>query len=188
MAIHSDQRYLEGLLNNDNQIIGEIYRLFSPSVKSWIVQNSGTEDDAADVFQESLIDVYNQAKYKGLQLTCPFGPFLLLVCRRKWLNEIKKKGLRPVTKSSDDLSDHGEDVFAAAERVGIEEDKARLFFQQFERLGEKCKEILRMSLTGERQEKIADALGVSYGYLRKKKSECMATLMTYVQEHTWQVR
>jgi len=187
MATHPDQRYLEGLLNNDNQIVEEIYRLFSPGVRSWILQNSGTEDDAADVFQESLIDIYNQAKYKGLQLTCPFQPFLLLVCRRKWLNEIKKRGLRPVTKSSDDLSNHGEDVFAAAERVGMEEEKARFFFQQFERLGEKCKEILRMSLTGERQEKIAEALGVTYGYLRKKKSECMATLMSYVQEHSFRM-
>jgi len=184
MAIHPDQRYLEGLLSDDNQIVEEIYRLFSPGIRGWIIQNSGTEDDAADIFQESLIDIYNQAKYKGLQLTCPFQPFLLLVCKRKWLNEIKKRGSRQVTKSSDDLSEYGEDVFAAAERVGVEEEKARLFFQQFERLGEKCREILRMSLTGQRQEKIAEALGVTYGYLRKKKSECMATLLSYVQAAT----
>jgi RNA polymerase sigma factor (sigma-70 family) len=187
MAIHPDQRYLEGLLNNDNQVIEEIYRLFAPGIRHQILQNSGSEDDAADIFQESLIDIYNQAKYKGLQLTCPFQPFLLLVCKRKWLNEIKKRGLRPVTKSVDDLSEFGEDVFTAAERVGMEEEKVRLFFQQFERLGEKCKEILRMSLTGQRQEKIAEALGVTYGYLRKKKSECMATLMSYVQEMKIQV-
>jgi len=182
VAIHPDQRYLEGLLNNDNQLIEEIYRLFSPGIRIWIVQNSGSEDDAADIFQESLVDIYNQAKYKGLELTCPFQPFLLLVCKRKWLNEVKKRGLRRVTKSSDDLSGYGEDVFAVAEQVGMEEEKARLFFQQFQRLGEKCREILRMSLTGERQEKIAEALGVTYGYLRKKKSECMATLMSYVSE------
>ncbi|HEY4205865.1 MAG TPA: sigma-70 family RNA polymerase sigma factor [Puia sp.] len=181
MAIHPDQRYLDGLLSNDNQLVDEIYRLFSPGIRNWVLQNSGGEADAADIFQESLIDIYNQVKHKGLQLTCPFQPFLLLVCKRKWLNEIKKRGLRQVTKSSDALSEYGEDVFAAAERVGIEEEKARLFFQQFERLGEKCREILRMSLTGERQEKIAELLGVTYGYLRKRKSECMATLMSYVQ-------
>lgn len=182
MAIHPDQRYLEGLLSNDNQVIEEIYRLFAPGIRIQIVQNSGSEEDAADIFQESLIDIYNQAKYKGLQLTCPFQPFLLLVCKRKWLNEIKKRGLRPVTKSSDDLSEHGEDVFAAAEQVGMEEERARFFFRQFERLGEKCREILRLSLTGQRLEKIAGILGVTYGYLRKKKSECMATLMSYVQD------
>ncbi|HMH22968.1 MAG TPA: sigma-70 family RNA polymerase sigma factor [Puia sp.] len=181
MAIHPDQRLLEGLLDNDNQVVEEIYRRFARKITFHILQTRGSEEDAADIFQESLIDIYNQAKYKGLQLTCPFEPFLLLVCKRKWLNEIKKRGNSPVTKSSDDVSDYGEDVFAAAELVGREEDKARLFMLQFERLGEKCREILRLSLTGDRQEKIAEALGVSYGYLRKKKSECMATLLSYIQ-------
>jgi RNA polymerase sigma factor (sigma-70 family) len=184
MGIHPDQRYLDGLLNDDNQIVEEIYRLFSPGIGRWITQNSGSEDDAADIFQESLIDIYNQAKFKGLKLTCPFQPFLLLVCKRKWLNEIKKRGSRQVTKSSDDLSEYGEDVFATAERVGVEEERARIFLQQFERLGEKCREILRLSLSAQRQEKIAEMLGVTYGYLRKKKSECMATLMSYVQAAT----
>jgi RNA polymerase sigma factor (sigma-70 family) len=181
MVIHPDQRYLIGLLNNDNQIVEEIYRRFAPSIKYHILQNQGSEADAADIFQESLIDIYNQAKHKGLQLTCPFEPFLLLVCKRKWLNEIKKRGHHPVTKSMDDVSDWGEDVFAAAEQAVQEEDKARVFLREFGRLGEKCREILRLSLTGDRQEKIAEALGVTYGYLRKKKSECMATLLSYIQ-------
>ncbi|HEY6900455.1 MAG TPA: sigma-70 family RNA polymerase sigma factor [Puia sp.] len=181
MVIHSDQRYIEALLLNDKQIVGEIYQRFAPAIKSHILKNRGTEDDAADIFQESLIDIYNQAKYKDLKLTCPFEPFLLLVCKRKWLNELKKRGHNPVTKSADDLSDWGEDVFAAAERLSHEEDRARIFLQQFERLGGKCREILRLSLTGDRQEKIAEALGVTYGYLRKKKSECMATLLSYIQ-------
>lgn len=182
MAIHPDQRYLIGLLHNDNQIVEEIYRRFAPSIKRHILHNQGSEADAADIFQESLVDIYNQAKYKDLQLTCPFEPFLLLVCKRKWLNEIKKKGNHPVTKSVDDLSDWGEDVFGAAEQTVREEEKARIFLQQFGRLGEKCKELLRLTLTGDRQEKIAETLGITYGYLRKKKAECMATLLSYIQE------
>lgn len=181
MVIHPDQQYLEGLLHNDTQIVEDIYRRFAPVIKHHVLHNSGSEEDAADIFQESLIDIYNQAKYKDLKLTCPFEPFLLLVCKRKWLNEIKKRGHSPVTKTMDDLSDYGEDVFETTEKLAREEEKARIFLQQFERLGEKCREILRMSLTGGRQEKIAEALGVTYGYLRKKKSECMATLLSYIQ-------
>jgi len=181
MVIHPDQRFLVGLLHNDTQVVEEIYRRFAPSIKYHILQNRGSEDDAADIFQESLIDIYNQAKHKALQLTCPFEPFLLLVCKRKWLNELKKRGHSPVTKSTDDVSDWGEDVFAAAEQAVREEDKSRVFLKEFGRLGEKCREILRLSLTGDRQEKIAEALGVTYGYLRKKKSECMATLLSYIQ-------
>src|SRR6201995_1894253 len=98
MAVHADQPYIEGLLRNDNQLIAEVYRRFAPAISRHIQQNRGSEDDGADLFQEYLVDIYNQAKYKGLQLACPFEPFLLLVCKRKWLNEIKKRGHSPVTK------------------------------------------------------------------------------------------
>jgi len=183
MTIHPDQRFIDGLLQNDKQTVEEIYRRFAPSIRAHILKNRGSADDAADIFQESLVDIYNQAKYKALRLTCPFEAFLLLVCKRKWLNELKKRGHSPVTKSSDDLYHVGEDVFAATEKLAMEEGRARLFLEQFQRLGEKCREILSLSLKGGKQEEIAAALGVTYGYLRKKKSECMATLLSYIQQN-----
>jgi RNA polymerase sigma factor (sigma-70 family) len=180
-TIHQDQRYLLALINNDASLINEIYRRCAGKVKSFVVFNNGTADDAADIFQESLIDIYNQAKYKNLELTCPFEPFLLLVCKRKCLNEIKKRSNLPVTKSDDDLLHIGEDTFEQAERLAIQQEQSALFLAAFEKLGDRCKEIIRWSMQGDAQEKVAEALGVTYGYLRKKKSECMASLIKMVQ-------
>jgi DNA-directed RNA polymerase specialized sigma24 family protein len=173
MTNHPDQRFIDGLLQNDKQVVEEIYRNYASSIRAHILRNRGSADDAADIFQEALIDIYNQAKYRSFQLTCPFGAFLLLVCKRKWLNELKKRGHQPVTISPDDLSHPGEDLFSAAEKLAQEEGRARLFLEQFQRLG--------LSLTGRKQEEIASALGITYGYLRKKKSECMATLLSNIQ-------
>ncbi|HXB33575.1 MAG TPA: RNA polymerase sigma factor [Puia sp.] len=182
MAVHPDQKYIAALLENDVPMVDQIYRLFSPSVRRYILQNRGDAADAADILQEALLDIYHQARYKALTLTCPFEPFLLLICKRKWINQLKKRGRSPVTKVQDDLSDYGEDVFASAEQLVNREDKVRLFLGEFARLGEKCREIIKLSLSGRRQEEIAAELGVSYGYLRKKKSECLATLMSYIEE------
>ena len=142
--------------------------------------NSGNEDDAADIFQEALVDIYNQAKEKQLQLTCPFEPFLLLVCKRKWLNLLKKRGREPVTKEVDDVS-IGEDVFALAEQMKQNDHRMQVFLQCFEKLGDACKDIIKKCLGGEDQSVIAEQLKVSYGYLRKKKSECMASLTNMIQ-------
>ena len=174
-VIHTDQRYINALLVNDTEIVGEIYRKYAEKIRHYIMANSGSEDDAADIFQEALIDIYKQARHKQLQLTCPFEPFLLLVCKRKWLNELKKRGRQPVTKAADDVS-IGEDVFALAEQLQHQDSRMKVFLQCFEQLGESCKEIIQKCLGGEDQEKIAAQLKVTYGYLRKKKSECMATL------------
>ncbi len=174
-VIHTDQRYVQALLDNDTLVVREIYDKYAGKVRHYILANSGSEDDAADIFQESLIDIYNQAKHKGLQLTCPFEPFLIIVCKRKWLNELKKRGRQPVTKEVDELS-IGEDVFALAEQLQHNNEKMQVFLQCFEKMGNTCKEIIRKCMSGEDQEKIAEQLKVTYGYLRKKKSECMASI------------
>lgn len=179
--IHSDQRFIIGLVNNDSAIINEIYKRSAAKVKSWIVFNNGSEDDAADIFQESLMDIYKQGKYKSLELTCPFEPYILLICKRKWLNELKKRSILPVTNSEEDLLHIGEDTFANADHLENQEQQSKLFFKAFEQLGDRCKEIITWSMKGEAQEKVAEALGVTYGYLRKKKSECMTTLIKIVQ-------
>ncbi len=179
--IHTDQRFITGLLQNDTALVREIYSQFSGKVKNYIVQNSGSEDDAADIFQESLIDIYQQARHKGLQLTCPFEPFLLLVCKRKWLNELKKRGRQGVTKEPDTVFDLGEDVFALAEQLQLQEDKATLFMAMFKKLGERCREIINKCLGNKPQDEVAEELGVSYAYLRKKKSECMAELIKLIK-------
>ena len=156
--IHADQRFVTALLHNDAVVVKEIYSRFAAKVKSYIIQNNGSEDDAADIFQESLIDIYQQARYKALQLTCPFEPFLLLICKRKWLNELKKRGRQGVTKGTEELSDIGEDVFALAEQVQIQNDKTSLFMSMFEKLGERCREIIQKCLGSKPQDEVAEEL------------------------------
>lgn len=181
-APHPDQRYVTALLNNDAALIDEVYKSCARQVRSYICFNNGTEDDAADIFQEALIDIYHQAKNKGLQLSCPFNAFLFLVCKRKWLNELKKRLVIPVTNSTDDLLHASEDTFAQADELEAQNEQNSKFMAAFEKLGDRCKEIIQWSMQGEAQEKVAEAMGVTYGYLRKKKSECMASLIKLVQQ------
>ncbi len=180
--IHKDQFYIEGLLANNSKVIEQIYSKFSDKVKRYISANSGNEDDAGDIFQECLIDLYNQAKYKHLKLSCPFEPFFLMVCKRKWLNELKKRAVIPVTKSEDALLNISEDVFKQAEELEQQQMQSSLYLMMFEKLSERCREIITLALSDEHQEKIAEQLGVSYGYLRKKKSECLASLTQMIKK------
>lgn len=164
-------------------VIDEIYRRFSGKVQSFIIRNSGTVDDAADIFQETLIDLYQQARYKNLKLTCPFEPFLLLLCKRKWLNALKKRSVLPVTNPGDDLLHNvGQDVMADAELVEKRKAETEIYLEALEEIGERCKEMIQASLKGDRQDEIAKSLGVSYGYFRKKKSECMASLIQIIKQ------
>jgi RNA polymerase sigma factor (sigma-70 family) len=182
-TIHVDQRYLQGLVENSTSVIKEIYERFAGKVKSYILKNNGDEEDAADILQEALINIYRQAKSGSLLLSCPFEAFLLLVCKRKWLNELKKRGSKRVTNDMEPLSNTGVDELELAEEVLQQEAKTSLFVAMFEKLGDKCKEIIRRSLNGKPQEENAVAMGLTHGFFRKKKSECMATLIKYIREN-----
>src|SRR5690606_7817949 len=89
--MHIDQKYIQFLLQKNGEGIQHIYRRFADKVVVLTRHSSGSEDDGFDMLQESLLDIDHMAKYKDFQLATSFESFLSLVCKRKWLNELKKR-------------------------------------------------------------------------------------------------
>jgi RNA polymerase sigma factor (sigma-70 family) len=180
-TVHPDQLYIEGLANNDSVVIQSIYKKFVPKVVSYIRNNSGDEDQAQDVIQEVLILLFNQAKTQQLQLTCPFDAYFFLLCKRRWLNEIKKSSNKGVTIKEEFTSIHesADEMVLQTEHF---DEKQQLYDLMFQKLGEKCQELLKLSFTLRSMEEVAEKLSVTYGYVRKKKSLCVGQLTQWIQE------
>lgn len=178
---HSDQIYIDGLLQNNSEEIQAIYKRFVPKVKNYIKNNSGNDDDAQDVIQEVLITIYNQAKINGLQLTCPFDAYFFLLCKRRWLNELKKHFNKEVTISENHVS-IDEPVQEMLSQTEVFDEKQSLFDEMFQKLGEKCQELLKLSFVTKTMEEVAEKLNVTYGYVRKKKSLCTGQLTEMIQQ------
>ena len=178
---HPDQMYIDGLLQNNANVIQSIYKKFVPKVKNYIRTNSGNDDAAQDVVQEVLIAIYNQAKVKGLQLTCPFDAYFFLLCKRRWLNELKKSSNKEVTINDDTVS-IDENVQEMTFQTEVFDEKQSLFDEMFLKLGEKCQEVLKLSFVTKTMEEVALKLNVTYGYVRKKKSICTGQLTELIQQ------
>ncbi|GAA3564087.1 MULTISPECIES: RNA polymerase sigma factor [Snuella] len=178
--VHEDQKYINGLLENNSFIIQAIYDKFVPKVVNYIKQNSGSVDEAQDVVQDTLITIYNQASQKKLTLTCPFDAYFFLLCKRKWLNELKKNANKEVTINEEVLS-KGDDVQELVFETVLFGEKEALFAEMFQKLGAACKDLLRATFKIKSMEEVAASLGVSYAYARKKKSLCIGKLTALVQ-------
>jgi RNA polymerase sigma factor (sigma-70 family) len=179
--MHPDQLFIDGIANNDSAVIQSIYKKFVPKVVSYIKNNSGDEDQAQDVVQEIMILLFNQAKAGTLQLTCPFDAYFFLLCKRKWLNELKKKSSKGVTIDLENTSIN-ESAQELADQAELFEAKQQLFDSMFLKLGEKCQELLRLCFTIKSMEEVAEKLNVTYGYARKKKTLCTGQLAQWIQE------
>src|SRR3546814_1087118 len=92
-----------------------------------------------------------------------------MICKRKWWNELKKRNRQGVTIDLDSVSETGQEVEALSGELMQQEERDQLVTRYFQQLGERCREIISQTLSGEHQEKVAVRLGVSYAYLRKKK-------------------
>ncbi|NGF55278.1 sigma-70 family RNA polymerase sigma factor [Parapedobacter sp. SGR-10] len=180
--MHIDQIYIQYLKDNDSKGIQLIYNKYARQIVTLIQKNSGTEDDGYDILQESLVDIYHMARERNFELTTSFGSFLALVCKRKWLNVLKKNQKIQVTKASDDLfhiEDHSQHEW---EEMLSQVDKENKVMGLLDTLGKSCQEIIKRCLAEKHQEQIAESMGISYAYLRKKKSECMASLIQKVKQ------
>lgn len=178
---HKDQLYIEGLKNNDSAIINAIYKNFVPKVVHHIKMNSGSEDEAQDVIQDVLITLYKQAIENNLQLTCPFDAYFFLLCKRRWLNELKKPSNKEVTLKDDNVS-KDESLQEMLFQTELFAEKQALFEKMFQKLGEKCQEVLKLSFVTKTMEEVATKLNVTYAYVRKKKSLCTGQLTKLIQE------
>lgn len=179
--LHPDQLYIDGLVQNNSAVIQSIYKKFVPKVKHYIRTNSGDDDEAQDVIQEVLITIYNQGKTKGLQLTCPFDAYFFLLCKRRWLNELKKTSNKEVTLQDENVS-IDESVQEMAFQTEVFDEKQSLFDEMFQKLGEKCQEVLKLSFVTKTMEEVAAKLNVTYAYVRKKKSLCTGQLTEMIQQ------
>lgn len=179
--LHPDQLYIDGLVQNNSAVIQSIYKKFVPKIKNYIRTNSGSDDEAQDIIQETLITIYTQAKTKGLQLSCPFDAYFFLLCKRRWLNEIKKVSNKEVTLKDENVS-IDESVQEMASQTETFDEKQSLFDEMFQKLGEKCQEVLKLSFVTKTMEEVAEKLNVTYGYVRKKKSLCTGQLTEMIQQ------
>jgi RNA polymerase sigma factor (sigma-70 family) len=179
--IHEDQKYIDGLVQNNTFVIQTIYNKFAPKVINYIKQNSGDEANAKDVIQDTIITIYNQATQKNLQLTCPFDAYFFLLCKRKWLNQLKKSGNKEVTINEEVLS-KGDDAQELAFETTLFEQQHSLFTEMFQKLGQACKDLLKATFKIKSMNEVAESLGVTYAYARKKKSLCIGKLTKMVQE------
>lgn len=182
MTPHSDHKYIVALQKNDSVLIEEIYSRYSKHITQMVLKNNGTETDAADLFQNVLIELHRKAIKQQFTLTCPFDAFLYMVCHNRWLNELDKRKGKKVTLTGNEGFNVSEDVFENYESLHVQEKRRNLVEEKLAELGEGCRELLSLSWSGKPLQEVAVTLNFTYAYVRKRKTECMSKLIRLVKD------
>jgi RNA polymerase sigma factor (sigma-70 family) len=111
-----------------------------PVVRQLVLKNSGSKQDAEDVYQESLIILYRKVRENDFVLTSALSTFLVGICRLQWMNELRKRN-KQVTNGLGEVTAKDAERFTAYLE---EESKFKQAEQALLHLGEKCRDILRL--------------------------------------------
>lgn len=96
MQIISDKSLLDRLKNEDNTSFEILYKFYFPSIATYINNNYGNEEDAEDIFQETVIVLLHKVRQTDFVLTSSLKTYLFAISKNLWLKRLRDNKLLPV--------------------------------------------------------------------------------------------
>ncbi|MFH0841900.1 MAG: RNA polymerase sigma factor [Bacteroidota bacterium] len=179
MKEYTDNEIIECLRNRDSCVVHYLWNRYNHMVKLMVKQLGGNNEDARDIFQESLMIILEKIDSGEFALTCKFKTFLYSISEHLW-KSIRLKRQRAANyflrRNESDI----ENDFSETMDDKLYQD---IFREAFDSLDNACKSVLRLYWEDYSPQEIAEKLDVSNGYVRRKKCESQAELIRRVKKH-----
>lgn len=162
----NDLHVLEGLRRHSEKAIYEVYEAYYPTIEKYIVMNSGTAQDAEDVFQDAIMVLLESVSRNDFELTCSVKTFLFAIARRLWLKQLRYRSRSEIML---EIETAQEDFMTHSEEVERSERKYNSLPQVLSRISAHCSGLLKeLFLTG----KIPEHYKNDHS-LRNQKYKCL---------------
>lgn len=178
----TDQQIIEGIRNKDSFVLNQVYALFRPKVINFVLYNEGTEYDAEDVLQESIVIIYKEVIKDGFVLRKSFDSYFGAIFKNTWKCIAKLKNrisLRP--GFSEEMRDIEPDFYQDFKRDLYK----RIITETLTKMGGNCQLVLEMFYYDKLpMQEIADNLGYKSAQMAKnKRFRCLAILKKMIKTH-----
>ncbi len=178
MNSNEQSNFVDSIRKEDRVALLEIYKIYFPQTRHYIMANSGNVFDAEDVFQDALVLIYLKIKKNTLNLKNSFGSYLYGVVKFLWLKELERKR-KYFGTSVEDADLLLGDIDFLEDYVKME--KRKLVLEHYNELNEECKKILDLHIK-ETPISISTAIMgyASDQYTMNRKSKCKSRLFRAV--------
>ncbi|HKK64033.1 MAG TPA: sigma-70 family RNA polymerase sigma factor [Bacteroidales bacterium] len=180
--IFKDEEIIAGLRKRDNQVIKFIYDRDFNKVMQMILANSGSENDAEDIFQESLIIVFKKLREEEkFELTSTFSTYIYSINRLLWLKKLRNSKRMNIGRLDREKEDYIE--FEEPPPVLDKDLRMAIYQKNLKLIPDDCQKILTLTGQDKSAKEIADTLGFrSDSYVRKRRHFCKEFLVNRIKE------
>jgi RNA polymerase sigma factor (sigma-70 family) len=137
----TDAQFIQGLRSGNSEVLSALYKKYYNIVLKLVVSNSGSSDEAADIYQETVIVLYENVQKPQFELNCQLQTYIYSVAKRLWLKQLKKNGQTFLMREdgSETLADVSEDVEVHLKK----ENEFEKIEQSLSALGEPCGTLIK---------------------------------------------
>jgi RNA polymerase sigma factor (sigma-70 family) len=178
----TDTEFIEGLRTGNEAALNALYKKYYNIVLKIVVNNSGSSEAAQDIYQETIIVLFENAQKPGFTLNCQLQTFIYSIAKRLWLKQLRNNSnLTKLTyEGEEEIADVSEELNAHLQK----EEALQKMGKSLDELGEPCKTIItdfyihRMSM---------DEISEKFGYTnsdnaKTQKYKCLQRLKKYFFE------
>jgi RNA polymerase sigma factor (sigma-70 family) len=138
MAYYFDALIVSELRKKDNDLaLRELYKKYYPMIRHLVCSNSGTEQEAKDIYQETIIAFYESVQQPHFTLTCKIKTYLYAVGQRLWLKRLSGK-----KRFVGELNESFTEIEEEMESIEEHQQKFKQMQVSLHALGEPCRNII----------------------------------------------
>ena len=166
--LHMDEKEIfERIQKGDEKALELIYKKYYRMMTKLVITNSGTEEEARDVYQDALVVFWQKARSGNLVMTAKISTYIYSVCQNLWRKELDRKKR---------FSNEEKDSPQTMEMDSAEREK--IMAKCLNQLGETCRKVLMYYYFDEMSmQEIAEKLGFANTDTAKtKKYKCKQKL------------
>ena len=166
---------------NDNEALGFLYKKSLPLIKSFVLKNGGTQDDAYDIFQDGVTAFYRYVITDKFRKEFEIQGFIYTICKNLWINKTKldKRTIRI------DKGFEIQDEFSVLNDI-ISREREIEVARLLSKLGDRCEELLTYAFYQKLSaKKICELMGfANEDTVKTKKYKCKQRLLEIIKEST----
>lgn len=181
----SDDELVEAIRDKNmrEEAIRQLYQEHAEITRSFIKGKGGTEQDADDIFQETVISFIEVIQKEKFRQESSVRTFLMSISKHLWYNEIRR---RQRASNRENLYESGRETEESDVRdlIGDREMKKQLH-QLLANLGESCRKILELFYYENlsMKEIVLQMHYENEQVVRNKKYKCLQQLTDKIKEN-----
>jgi len=162
-----EKEIFDRIQNGDEKALEFIYKKYYRMMTKMVITNSGTEDEARDIYQDALVVFWQKARSGKLVMTSKISTYVYSICQNLWRKELDRKKR---------LSNEEKDTPQSMDMDSGEREK--IIAKCLDQLGETCRKVLMLYYFDElSMQEIADKMGFANTDTAKtKKYKCKQKL------------